>query len=301
MKIKPQHFATLKGLIEQVKAQTPVSDYAKANPQTPRQDRWQDDEFLTAGVRAAREDDRRRKLGYCLKSALSGIRREIAGFGGILAVWLLLGCTVTACPYNFSPLGHRMNFGNVVAAPLHYLGNYHVVIQWRGVLIPKNVFVLNAPAHFDTNAPIHKYKIVAPLFGDKENHIGFSRRLIGANHVLRSYLLPKSDDNRSKQGECLHYANYNQPSCKGLELPLYIEVLASLLANFIAGWGGCLFYGRPRRRILGSVIAIFGLCLYASILTTILFCDPLFLRAEWRSFTGGDPYRCQWSDHSEYR
>ena len=31
-------------------------------PQTPRQDRWQDDEFLTAGVRAAREDDRRRKL-----------------------------------------------------------------------------------------------------------------------------------------------------------------------------------------------------------------------------------------------
>ena len=31
-------------------------------PQTPRQDCWQDDEFLTAGVRAAREDDRRRKL-----------------------------------------------------------------------------------------------------------------------------------------------------------------------------------------------------------------------------------------------
>ena len=30
-------------------------------PQTPRQDRWQDDEFLTAGVRAAREDDRRRE------------------------------------------------------------------------------------------------------------------------------------------------------------------------------------------------------------------------------------------------
>jgi hypothetical protein len=30
--------------------------------ETPRQDRWKDDEFLTAGVRAAREDDRRRKL-----------------------------------------------------------------------------------------------------------------------------------------------------------------------------------------------------------------------------------------------
>ena len=34
-------------------------------PQTPRQDRWQDDEFLTAGVRAAREDDRRRAQGRC--------------------------------------------------------------------------------------------------------------------------------------------------------------------------------------------------------------------------------------------
>jgi S-ribosylhomocysteine lyase LuxS involved in autoinducer biosynthesis len=28
--------------------------------ETPRQDRWKEDEFLTAGVRAAREDDRRR-------------------------------------------------------------------------------------------------------------------------------------------------------------------------------------------------------------------------------------------------
>ena len=38
-------------------------------PQTPRQDRWQDDEFLTAGVRAAREDDRRRAQGRCLIAA----------------------------------------------------------------------------------------------------------------------------------------------------------------------------------------------------------------------------------------
>ena len=41
MKIKAEHFATLKSLIESVKAQTPVSEYAKANPTfSPKRVRW---------------------------------------------------------------------------------------------------------------------------------------------------------------------------------------------------------------------------------------------------------------------
>ena len=106
----------------------------------------------------------------------------------------------------------------------------------------------------------------------------------------------------SKESECLQQANNDQPSCKGLEFPLYIEILASLLANFIAWWGGWLLYGKRRRRILGSALVVLGFCLYASVLTTILFCDPLFWRAEWRAFSSGqNPYRCQWSEYSEYR
>jgi hypothetical protein len=53
MKIKAEHFATLKSLIEPVKAQTPVPEYVKANPTfSPKRVRW---DYYHAAGKDARE------------------------------------------------------------------------------------------------------------------------------------------------------------------------------------------------------------------------------------------------------
>jgi len=81
-----------------------------------------------------------------------------------------------------------------------------------------------------------------------------------------------------------------------LNFPLYVKVLAFLLAIFITCWGGWLSEHRPW---LGRLLGALGIGLLASVLTSIGFCDPLFWRAEWRSLTGQEANRCQCSIHGE--
>jgi hypothetical protein len=90
-----------------------------------------------------------------------------------------------------------------------------------------------------------------------------------------------------------------QQAGENRQFPLYLEILAGLLASFIASWGGWLMGGR--HRIRGVLLAVLGLALIASVLTTIGFCDPLFWRPYLRILTGQNPYRCQWDEQGQYR
>lgn len=97
----------------------------------------------------------------------------------------------------------------------------------------------------------------------------------------------------------LQYSNQSQDSCKPFEFPLYSEILAALLTSLIA-WLGCGLWGAGHRAF-GGLLAVIGLGLCLSVLTTIGFCDPSFWRPFGRILTGQNPYRCQWDEHSQYR
>lgn len=95
----------------------------------------------------------------------------------------------------------------------------------------------------------------------------------------------------------LQNPDYRQHPCKQFQLPLYCEIIAALLASLIAAWGGWL-WGR-RCFMGGGLLAIIGLAMTASVLTTTGFCDPLFWRAEWRALTGQEADRCSCQQHSD--
>lgn len=109
--------------------------------------------------------------------------------------------------------------------------------------------------------------------------------------------LPKQDSLPSHRPN-LQHSHESQDSCKPFEFPLYSEILAALLASLIACWGGWLWGGG--HRIWGGLLAVLGLGLAASVLTTVGFCNPLFWRAEWRSLTFQEANRCQYAEHSNY-
>jgi IS1 family transposase len=90
-----------------------------------------------------------------------------------------------------------------------------------------------------------------------------------------------------------------QAPCKPFEPPLYGYILATLLACFIASWGGWLWGGG--HRVWGGLLAALGLWLITSTLTTVGFGDPLFWRAGWRLLSGQDPDRrdCQDAEHRQ--
>jgi hypothetical protein len=93
-------------------------------------------------------------------------------------------------------------------------------------------------------------------------------------------------NNYKQQGEDRHF-------------PLYLEILAALLACLITCMGGGLWgFGH---RILGGMIAVLGLACSLSVLTSVGFCDPFFWRPFQRVMAGQNPYRCQWTQQTEYR
>jgi hypothetical protein len=95
----------------------------------------------------------------------------------------------------------------------------------------------------------------------------------------------------------LQESDSNQAPCEIHEPALYLEVLATLLAGLIAGWGGWL-YGGGNRAWGGLVIAL-SLWLFLSSFTGFLFNDPLFWRPLGSILTGHNPYRCQ--EQTDYR
>jgi len=97
----------------------------------------------------------------------------------------------------------------------------------------------------------------------------------------------------------LKRTDYHQTECEPCEPILYLEVLASLLAGLIAAWGGWLWGGG--RRVWGGLVIGLSLWLFLSFFTGFLFNDPLFWRPIGRILTGGNPYRCQGDQQTEYR
>lgn len=91
---------------------------------------------------------------------------------------------------------------------------------------------------------------------------------------------------------------YEQTS-KQRQLPLYLEILATLLAGLIAWWDGWL--AGSGNRWWGGLISALGLGLLTSAFTAIGFCDPRFWRPYLRILRGQNPFRYEWGQQSEYQ
>jgi len=114
----------------------------------------------------------RMENGYCLKSALSGIRREMAGWGGILGsvlVWIvevlivvgILKLPFTRMQIEGMPVSHELQFNQVTRQIFDSI-DVHPVGEILCVSGVKNISVFDLPYHFKGDFSSFIYNLISP-------------------------------------------------------------------------------------------------------------------------------------------